>query len=116
MKIGASASKWGYAILGLSAIVFLGYWYLLLEPIQETLIEAGKRPSLIVFGLFGIVVGGLFGLLTFVGTCLTKGKFFGITYESSIVDVFDEMNTWKWSIAWALAFLLFTLLWRGGNF
>jgi hypothetical protein len=116
MKIGASASKWGYAIIGIAAIVFLGYWYLLLEPIQGAFLESGKNPSWVVFGLFGIVVGAMSGLLTFAGGALTKGKFFGIEYEASILDLFDEINTWKWVAAWAFCFFIMTMIWRISEF
>jgi ABC-type enterochelin transport system permease subunit len=113
MTFDSKAAKWGYGLLGLAAAIFLSYWVILLEPVQAAFIEKGKRPGLLLFGLFGLAVGSLFGLLTILGFSLTKPQWFKISYEARLMDVFDSSATKIWVSSWAVAFLLFTLLWRG---
>lgn len=108
----ASLGKW---LIAIGVIIFLGYWALLLEPIQLAYINAKKTPSLIVFGLFGLVVGFLAGAATWVGFWFATWQKREVQ-NTSVHEFLQSKYFRAWTLVWMGLFLLFTLLWRGGNF
>lgn len=118
MTIKPKQAKLGYTVLGLSIIVFFAYWYYLLEPLQAKLIDAHKSPSLILTALRSLVAGGLFTFLFFVGGSI--GGFAWQKYADAVKlrlgDALESKSFWIFMAASEAGFLLFSLLWKYGNF
>ena len=118
MTITPKQAGWGYLLIGLAVILFIGYWYYLLEPLQGKLIDAHKQPSIILAVLRSIVVSSLVAFLTFVG-----GSLGGFAWQKwadntnlRLGDALESKAFWLWLAIWNGGFLLFTLLWAFGNF
>lgn len=123
MKISEKSAKWGGIMIAFACIVlFLGFWALMLEPIQNAYITKNlvngtrNRPSAIVFGLLSGCVGFLFGAFTNVGFQLTKAKSFGIAYpDLGFNNILESKKFWIWSVLWAAAYIFVTLFWWRGQ-
>lgn len=118
MKITLKQSKLGYVLIGLAILLFFGYWYYLLEPLQLKLLEAGKKPSLVLAILRSAIVASLISLLTFIGGSLT-----GLAWQKwtdnvtiKLGDALESNSFLKWCAWWNFSLLLFTLFWKYGNF
>lgn len=123
IEITKSKSKWGTAIIVFACLVFFGlYWYLLLEPIQNSYVtknllnKTANHPSWVLFFLIGAIVGFLFGATTMIGFNIGKPSFFNIDYPDGLHlhDIIISKSFWIWSICWAGAYILFTMFWIGG--
>lgn len=118
MTITPKQAKLGVFIVILACIMFLGYWYYLLQPLQAKLIEAGKKPNFILAILRGTVVGAAFAFLTFLG--LTLGGYAWQKWSDQtnlkLGDALESKSFWLWVACCVGGTLLFTLLWRYGNF
>lgn len=116
MYVTEKTSKLGKWMITIAcALFFLGYWALLLEPIQAAYINAHKTPSFIGFSLFALADGFIFGALTWVGYWLTTWSK-GEVQKFAVHEFLDSKNFRIWTGVWMALILLFTLLWRGGNF
>ena len=113
MKITPKQAKWGYALIGLAVLLFIGYWYYLLEPLQLKLIEAHKTPSLVgtIFG--SVVVASLIATLTFVGGSLASFAWMKWAKVEELTWSFLKSSAFlKWLAWWNFCWLLFSLIWR----
>lgn len=118
MKITPKQGKWGYALIGLAVLLFLGYWYYLLEPLQLKLIEAHKAPSLIMTTLRSVLVATSIAFLTFVGGALAGFAWQKWASETDLKlgDALESESFLKWAAWWNVCWLLFSLFWKYGNF
>lgn len=118
MKITPNKGKLGYILIALAIILFSGYWYYLLEPLQAKLIEEGKTPSLVLAVVRSLITGSVIAFFTFVG-----GAMAGLAWQKwtkevdlNLGDALESPSFIKWAAIWNVGFLLFTLLWKYGNF
>ena len=118
MTIKPKQAKWGYALIGLAAILFIFYFYYIKEPLTIKLLDAHKHPNLILAILRSVVFASLFSLLTFVGGAL--GGFAWQKWADStnlrLGDALESKAFLWWLAIWNAGFLLFTLFWVFGDF
>lgn len=114
MKITPKQAKFGYFIIGVAMLLFLGYWYYLLEPLQTKLIDAGKQPNLIITVIRSLVAGTAFAFLTFIGFAL--GGFAWQKWAKSedlkLGDALESSSFITWAAWTNVLFMLFSLLWH----
>jgi hypothetical protein len=123
MKVTKKSATLGGVMIFFACIVFqLGFWALLVEPIQNAFISKNllngthNKPSAIVFGVFAAVIGFLFGAFTNIGNHLTKAKSFNIEYpDFHFHDIFVQKSFWLWSLAWSVAYVFVVLFWWRGQ-
>jgi hypothetical protein len=123
MKVTKQSATLGGIMIAFACIVFqLGFWALLLEPIQNAFVSKNlangthDKPSAIIFGAFAAVIGFLFGAFTNIGNELTKAKAFGIEYpDLHFHDIFVKRSFWLWSLAWTVAYMIVVLFWWRGQ-
>jgi len=118
MKITPKQGKLGYVLIGLAVLLFIGYWYYLLEPLQSKLIELQRVPSLIMTTIRSVLVATSIAFLTFVGSALAGLAWQKWTTETDlkIGDALQSKAFLSWAIWWNFGWLLFSLFWKYGNF
>lgn len=114
MIITPKSAKLGVPIIIVTLLIFgLGFWALMLEPIQVSFINNKKQPPLIPFTLLSAVVGFLMGSLLYFGyslSTLTDSD----KQQAEIVkgDDLFRGKFWFVSIAISVAYIGLTLWWR----
>lgn len=104
----------GALLLALGILLFIGYWVVLLEPVQVAYAGTGSYPSLALCIAAAVIVGVVIATLTFVGNALLKDKAFGIEHTDPTFEELKEAKAFTmWAICWVVAFLILTLIWRG---
>lgn len=108
----------GYVLVVLGILVFAGYFFYLLEPLQLKLIEAGEKPAFVPTVIRSLFAGTLFATLTSIGDALAA--FGWLKWEKKtelkLTDRFKSSSFWTWIIIWNIGFMLFTMFWKYGNF
>lgn len=118
MKISTkSAGAWGTVFVIATIVLFLGYWYYLLEPLQLKILEANETPSIINTIGRSLIVGTLLSLFSYFSQAFLSYKADkpGSEYIK-FKDIVTHKVFWKWFGLWNFTFLLFSLFWHYGNF
>jgi len=118
MKLTPAKAKLGYVLLGVALLLFFVYWWYLLEPLQDKLLEAGKTPNLVLTIARSCIFATAISFCTFVGMAMTALAWQKWTTEAElrIGDALESKSFWTWVGVWNGGFLLFSLLWKYGNF
>lgn len=118
MKITTKQARVGYVFLILSILLLVGYWYYLLEPLQIQLIENHKVPTLVGTITRSVGVATLFSLLTFLGGALSSfaSAKWTPTVNLKFLELIKSKVFLKWATLCNFSFLIFSLLWKYGNF
>lgn len=107
----------GVVFIVLAIVLFIGYWYYLLEPLQLKLLNANASPDIELAIFRSIVVATLFAFLTFVGAAYTGASKFGKDkLKGSFKELFSSSAYWWWTLLANVCILIFTLFWALGNF
>lgn len=112
----------GIAFLVAAVLLFLLWWVYLLEVAQPDILrniaELGRPAHFLAHTftgiLVGFIVGGIFGLLTYLGFSFLK--FWWQKWSNTLdgvdwYDVFHQSAAWLWITIAGAGFALFTYFW-----
>lgn len=114
MRITSKQRPIGWMAIVAAFLIFGGYWWFLLEPMQTQLINQGKAPSLFGTVAGSAIVGSAIAFLAEFGLILLGVSRKGLDFTFG--KLFKSKEFWKWMI-WVNAIVLaFSLMWKYGNF
>ena len=95
-------------------LIFGGYWWFLLEPMQTQLINQGRVPSLFGTVAGSAIAGSAVAFLLEFGLILLGVSRKGLDFTFG--KLFKSKEFWKWMVWVNSIVLLFSLMWKYGNF
>jgi hypothetical protein len=102
-------------LAGIAAfLIFGGYWWFLLEPMQTQLIESGKEPTFIGTAGASLLVGSVIAFLTQISLIFLGLSKRGLDFTLS--KLFKSIDFWKWMVWVNVIVGAFSLMWKYGNF
>jgi hypothetical protein len=114
MKITSKQKPIGIMAIVAAFLIFGGYFWFLLEPMQTQLINQGKAPTLFGTIAGSAIAGSAIAFLAEFGLILLGASRKGLDFTFG--KLFKSIQFWKW-MAWVNAVILaFSLMWKYGNF
>jgi len=107
----------GVLLLVLATVIFVGTFYICLEPLQSHYLEVGRKPSVVFSTVFGFIFGGVVFTLFHVGQALTKDQAFGVEHtDFKFKDLVKSKAYIRWGIWGVITGGLLFFLWSNYNF
>ena len=110
MKVTKYTGAIGGVIIGITTLLFLTYWYILLEPLQLAILEGRMeldKPKMLLIAA-GVAV--VLNTLWMAGTKMIGGRQFDMEYIE-FSKAYLSKAYWQMTAVVVFAFVLFTSFW-----
>lgn len=110
MKVTKYTGAIGGIIIGITTILFLAYWVVLLEPLQLAILEGRVSVSRGKMYLIASLVAVLLNTSWLTGTKMIGGRQFDMEYID-FKGAFKSKAYWQMAAVTVFIFVLFTHFW-----
>lgn len=113
MKVTKYTGAIGGVIIGITTLLFLAYWAILLEPLQLAILEKKVEVSRLTMYSIAAVVAVVLNTGWLVGTKMMGGLKFDMEYID-FKGAFKSKAYWQMAAVTIFIFVLFTHFWYNG--
>lgn len=113
MKVTKSTGAIGAVLVVIGVVLFLGWWAVLLEPVQLAILEGRMKLNLTALYLSAAAVSFICGVCWMAASKLIGARKFAYK-ELDLTNVFASGAFWMMQAVLSGLFTLFTMWWAKG--